>query len=110
MRDQLDAAAMPVLLRLVAASLRQRHAGGMGRCADPWHGNAITPRVIDYRRAIAPLLPPGVAPPGPELAPPADRCPTCAASRPRITVVAVDMPAAASPGVSGRLTPHEAAP
>ena len=62
-------------------------------CAHPWHQADIGPRLVDYRRAIAPLQPGYVAP----AVSPVDACPACGMERPTVEIRGVEMPHTARP-------------
>ncbi len=73
-------------------------------CPDRWHQppDATAVRIVDYRRAAAPLMDGFIAPAEPRGP---DRCPSCGEERLRITVRAIDVPSGVSLGFGHRLTP-----
>ncbi len=58
-------------------------------CPDAWHQDRdpLEVRHVDYRQAVAPLMP-GYVPPPEERA---DRCPSCGTERARIAIRAVEV-------------------
>ena len=73
--------------------LESRLASPAPPCGHPWHQPDIGPRLVDYRRAIAPLQPGYVAP----AHPPVDACPSCGMERLRVEIRGIEVPHTARP-------------